>query len=980
MSSIRSFLSFLVSLVLVVTGLVVHQAPASASTNCVPAGAFEAGEGSALNPFKISTPEHLAKLHQMTQANPNQTSEVYFLLTADVDFTESCSLPPIGSTTAAGGFAGYFDGGGHLLSNWFYFNEEISGVGLFAATESPARIERLKISGFQIRGGSEVGALIGVADQTWVNDITIMGSAVLGTGANVGGLVGKLTVPLAEPGFRIQNLVADFVGVTGTDNVGGLFGSLVNPVDPTKLFVRSGSLILSGAVEDASIGGLVGSYSPSNEGAPSLSYSGFQGDIEIVRDSEISVNAGGLIGELGNPSGTQRIESSFAKASILALIDAAPMGGLVGSEESLVEVAQSYSSVMFHDPGLSDTPRSAYPLSFSEAGSSAPTLMESFVDISVHDSWIDEAQLSGGVGVSSDALRTPQTLTDANWSVETSADVIRAGSQEDWIVRHDVELGYPILTWIYDAGFARDICQPGQFSLTGSMPCDLAPPGSFTSFSNSTAAELCPSGTFQPEAGQSFCIPAELGHYVDLNDRIEQVQCPFGTYQDEVAQENCKDPEAGRYATGLGQTTSLPCPPGTYKATQSSAGCVAADAGYSVPSPGSTSQTPCGPGSYSEVPASQTCIEAEPGHFVTGDVSREQIECNYGSFQPLPAQSGCLLAPLGRFVDERGATESIPCPAGKYQDRTGERECLLAPAGTFVASFGSASPTPCPAGTTSTEGATLCTQIGGGGGGGGGGGFVPPIPVVAPALETNPIPAGSGFAIVSPGGVVRDITPSVASDRRSFSLQVGDASLQFSAGSGLRFSDSGTATASSGTELLLAATGFEAGSNVVAYLIPTASFVSAGFKAASSTLIGETSVESDGSFELSPKIEAAAGSYVLQISATLNDGEEITMAFELLVQGDQELAVWTKRLEGNAQAKLYAKSVVGKGKVQFYFNGKEIAWVRAIDETDPKLRVITSGPMTGANYLVRTVDLLEGKNILEIYVDGERVRRTAYSR
>ena len=36
--------------------------------------------------------------------------------------------------------------------------------------------------------------------------------------------------------------------------------------------------------------------------------------------------------------------------------------------------------------------------------------------------------------------------------------------------------------------------------------------------------------------------------------------------------------------------------------------------------------------------------------------------------------------------------------------------------------------------------------------------------------------------------------------------------------------------------------------------------------------------------------------------------------------------------------------------------------------------------MTGANYLVRTVDLLEGKNILAIYVDGERVRRTAYSR
>ena len=57
-----------------------------------------------------------------------------------------------------------------------------------------------------------------------------------------------------------------------------------------------------------------------------------------------------------------------------------------------------------------------------------------------------------------------------------------------------------------------------------------------------------------------------------------------------------------------------------------------------------------------------------------------------------------------------------------------------------------------------------------------------------------------------------------------------------------------------------------------------------------------------------------------------------------------------------------------------------IAWVRAANVNDRKLRVITEGPMAGANYLVRTVNLKAGKNVLEIFQDGERLRRVVYSR
>ncbi len=96
-------------------------------------------------------------------------------------------------------------------------------------------------------------------------------------------------------------------------------------------------------------------------------------------------------------------------------------------------------------------------------------------------------------------------------------------------------------------------------------------------------------------------------------------------------------------------------------------------------------------------------------------------------------------------------------------------------------------------------------------------------------------------------------------------------------------------------------------------------------------------------------------------------------------ESDDSFNSWTKRLS-DSQAKIYAKNPVGQGKVQFFVNGEEIAWIRATDSTDPKLRTVDTGPMQGTAYLVRTVELTSGKNALEVYVDGERVTRTAYSR
>lgn len=51
------------------------------------------------------------------------------------------------------------------------------------------------------------------------------------------------------------------------------------------------------------------------------------------------------------------------------------------------------------------------------------------------------------------------------------------------------------------------------------------------------------------------------------------------------------------------------------------------------------------------------------------------------------------------------------------------------------------------------------------------------------------------------------------------------------------------------------------------------------------------------------------------------------------------------------QAKIWAKNAVGVGRIQFKLNGREIAGIRAVDETDPKLRRVNN-----LYYLVRTVN------------------------
>jgi len=123
----------------------------------------------------------------------------------------------------------------------------------------------------------------------------------------------------------------------------------------------------------------------------------------------------------------------------------------------------------------------------------------------------------------------------------------------------------------------------------------------------------------------------------------------------------------------------------------------------------------------------------------------------------------------------------------------------------------------------------------------------------------------------------------------------------------------------------------------------------------------------------------AAGSYDLVLESSTG---RVTIQAAIRIGGalsSESRGAWTRASlnpDGSVSSvRFYAKDPIGIGKVQFKVNGREIAWIRAIDETDPKLRTRANG----LPYLVRTITLAPGKNALEIFVDGVRIWRAAYT-
>ena len=257
--------------------------------------------------YKISDSSDLVKLAELVNSGVS-TSGVTFVLSDSINMTD-VDFTSIGTETNK--FKGSFYGNGYVISG-LSIDGTSAGTGLFGYTEG-ATIQDVIIDNATIVNstGNYVGAVVGYATSSTINNIVITNSNISTTYNYAGGLVGW------SDGSTVQN--SYFQGtINAINDVGGLVGYATN------------SSIIKNSFTDAEIqaiafvGGLAG-YLKSSTIEGSYSKGNINGSSCI----------GGLVGQSLNST----IKKSFSEGDINA--SGSNVGGLVGSDENST-ISQSF--------------------------------------------------------------------------------------------------------------------------------------------------------------------------------------------------------------------------------------------------------------------------------------------------------------------------------------------------------------------------------------------------------------------------------------------------------------------------------------------------------------------------------------------------------------------------------------------------------------------------------------------------------------
>ncbi|MCD8377999.1 MAG: hypothetical protein LUB59_04330 [Candidatus Gastranaerophilales bacterium] len=259
--------------------------------------------------YIISSAEGLAKLAELSAST--NTSNITITLSSDIDMSSITDWSGIEN------FSGIFDGNGYVISN-------LSGTnGLFASTNG-ATIENVGLKNVDISGNSSVGALIGNAYDTNVENCystgSVSGSQKVGgligytcisrgntvtydniystaevSGAeSVGGLLGETYTYYGNSAFNLKNCYA--IGdVSGTTNVGGLAGRMYYDEDNANDTTD---------IENAYAGGNVTGGSNTGGFVGYISYWGDGNDYCVITNCQSGGNVSGNSDTTGAFAGT----------------------------------------------------------------------------------------------------------------------------------------------------------------------------------------------------------------------------------------------------------------------------------------------------------------------------------------------------------------------------------------------------------------------------------------------------------------------------------------------------------------------------------------------------------------------------------------------------------------------------------------------------------------------------------------------------
>ncbi|WP_151670731.1 filamentous hemagglutinin N-terminal domain-containing protein [Nitrincola schmidtii] len=264
-----------------------------------------------VNTLAINGANHTILRNQSEVAGITNDLDGRYVLGGNLDFT--------GNWTPIGVFTGHFNGLGNQIHD-LVVSHNASGAGLFGSTDG-ATLSNLRLAGVNItNSGGGVGALVGNATNTNVNNVHVNGvvtsTRAADTAADAGGLVGF------QVGGSIRFSSANVNVIANGRNVGGLVGDATNSASIENSFAL-GSVETSG--NQGNIGGLVGAL----RNASSISNSYATGNVVGQLNNTGNTGVGGLVGEIRNIDAT--VSNSYSSGLVTTTGTGDRKGGLVGA-------------------------------------------------------------------------------------------------------------------------------------------------------------------------------------------------------------------------------------------------------------------------------------------------------------------------------------------------------------------------------------------------------------------------------------------------------------------------------------------------------------------------------------------------------------------------------------------------------------------------------------------------------------------------
>ena len=212
-------------------------------------GISSLGGGTSDNPYRVASGFDLKKISDtfMTMSYSN----FYVKQTADIDMSTAEPIVPIGAGTS--GFAGHYDGDGHVISNLSFSNCQGESLGLFNNIVSGAVVEKLGIengtfvaSDANKRVGAFAGKITGNGKlrncYAAASTVNFNNKADVVVGALVGELADQSSI---ESSYGYKNTVVG-QNVGGNKCFGYIVGNIGSSASATRVFTDAASLCADG--------------------------------------------------------------------------------------------------------------------------------------------------------------------------------------------------------------------------------------------------------------------------------------------------------------------------------------------------------------------------------------------------------------------------------------------------------------------------------------------------------------------------------------------------------------------------------------------------------------------------------------------------------------------------------------------------------------------------------------------------------------